>query len=368
MTVGQRTSVAATTTLVQISVRSSQSRFNARAAGLLLGFVADRVFADPGGRFHPVAGFGTAAIALQKMSYRDSRAAGTLHVAVLLAGTAGLGLAAEKVSRRAGWVAVTGTTAMATWAVLGGTSLARTGIDMAARLEASQVDRDLTKARELLPSLCGRDPSVLSEEGLTRAALESVAENTSDASVGAMFWGGAIAGVPGLFVYRAANTLDAMIGYRSEKYRRFGWAAARFDDLVNIVPPARLTGALTAACAPVVGGSVQESLAAWKRDAAAHPSPPMRASRKRRRQGALGISLGGRTEYAHGGGDASRPRPRDCADAERSAPRVEAFVGGADQCSCGVSGYFSGYCRIDRQVWLPAPSAALIPAPASCDG
>ncbi len=174
VTVGQRTSVAATTTLVHISVRSSQSRFNARAAGLLLGFVADRAFADPG-RFHPVAGFGTAAIALQKMSYRDSRAAGTLHVAVLLAGTAGLGLAAEAASRRAGWVAVTGTTAIATWAVLGGTSLARTGIDMAARLEASQVDGDLTTARELLPSLCGRDPSVLGEEGLTRAALESVA-------------------------------------------------------------------------------------------------------------------------------------------------------------------------------------------------
>ena len=224
--------MAATTTLVHISVRSSQSRFNARAAGLLLGFVADRAFADPG-RFHPVAGFGTAAIALQKISYRDSRAAGTLHVAVLLAGTAGLGLAAETASRRAGWVAVTGTTAIATWAVLGGTSLARTGIDMAARLEASQVDGDLPTARELLPSLCGRDPSVLGEEGLTRAALESVAENTSDATVGAGFWG-AIAGVPGLFVYRAANTLDAMIGYRSEKYLRFGWAAARFDDLVNL--------------------------------------------------------------------------------------------------------------------------------------
>ena len=250
---------------------------------------------------------------------------------MLLAGTAGLGLAAEKVSRRAGWVAVTGTTAIATWAVLGGTSLARTGIDMAARLEASQVDRDLTKARELLPSLCGRDPSVLSEEGLTRAALESVAENTSDASVGAMFWG-AIAGVPGLFVYRAANTLDAMIGYRSEKYLRFGWAAARFDDLVNIVP-ARLTGALTAACAPVVGGSVQESLAAWKRDAAAHPSPNAGVA-EASAAGALGISLGGRTEYAHGVemrpvlGRGTVPTPNDLRRASRlsSAVQISAVV------------------------------------------
>lgn len=353
MTVGQRTSVAATTTLVQISVRSSQSRFNARAAGLLLGFVADRAFADPG-RFHPVAGFGTAAIALQKMSYRDSRAAGTLHVAVLLAGTAGLGLAAETASRRAGWVAVTGTTAIATWAVLGGTSLARTGIDMAARLEASQVDGDLTKARELLPSLCGRDPSVLGEDGLTRAALESVAENTSDATVGAVFWG-AIAGVPGLFVYRAANTLDAMIGYRSEKYLRFGWAAARFDDLVNIVP-ARLTGALTAACAPVVGGSVQESLAAWKRDAAAHPSPNAGVA-EASAAGALGISLGGRTEYAHGVemrpvlGRGPVPTPNDLRRAARlsSAVQISAAVVSAG-ISAGIAvsiGKF-GFLRRER--------------------
>lgn len=273
---------------------------------------------------------------------------------MLLAGTAGLGLAAEAASRRAGWAAVTGTTAIATWAVLGGTSLARTGIDMAARLEASQVDGDLTKARELLPSLCGRDPSVLGEDGLTRAALESVAENTSDATVGAVFWG-AIAGVPGLFVYRAANTLDAMIGYRSEKYLRFGWAAARFDDLVNIVP-ARLTGALTAACAPVVGGSVQESLAAWKRDAAAHPSPNAGVA-EASAAGALGISLGGRTEYAHGVemrpvlGRGPVPTPNDLRRAARlsSAVQISAAVVSAG-ISAGIAvsiGKF-GFLRRER--------------------
>ena len=132
---------------------------------------------------------------------------------------------------------------------LGGTSLARTGDRMADLLDAGDIDG----ARLLLPSLCGRDPSVLDAAGLTRAALESVAENTSDAQVAPMLWG-AVGGVPALLVYRGANTLDAMIGHRSPRYARFGWAAASFDDVANYIA-ARATGVMVIACAPVVGGS-----------------------------------------------------------------------------------------------------------------
>ncbi|HLS79268.1 MAG TPA: cobalamin biosynthesis protein [Nocardia sp.] len=256
------------------------------ATGLLLGFALDRVFADPA-RLHPVAGFGTAATALESLTYADRRGAGVLHETVAVGAVLGLGA----VLRRAGGgVAVT---ALATWTVLGGRSLARTGHRMADCLEHGDIDG----ARALLPSLCGRDPAVLDADGLARAALESIAENTSDAAVAPLFWG-AVAGVPGLLGYRAINTLDAMVGYRNDRYERFGWAAARTDDLVNLAP-ARLTGLLTVAVAPVVGGRPGPALAAWRRDAGSHPSPNAGVV-EAAAAGALGVRLGGPTRYRHG--------------------------------------------------------------------
>src|SRR5262249_33891899 len=157
--------------------------------------------------------------------------------------------------------------AVATWAVLGGTSLLRTVSEISQKLSAD----DLAAARRVLPSLCGRDPEALDADGLTRAALESLAENTSDAHVAPLFWA-AIGGVPGALGCRAINTLDAMVGYRTPRYTRFGWAAARLDDCVNLVP-ARLTAALVVVCAPFVGGSSRDAARAWRRDAARHPSP-----------------------------------------------------------------------------------------------
>ncbi|MBF6127106.1 cobalamin biosynthesis protein [Nocardia brasiliensis] len=257
---------------------------NSAALGLVLGFVLDRVLGDPR-RWHPVAGFGSAAAAFESATYADRRGAGVVHEIALVGSVVGLGLGV----RRGGWPV----TALATWTVLGGRSLARTGGEMAERLEAG----DLVGARALLPSLCGRDPEALDADGLARAALESIAENTSDATVAPLVWG-ALAGVPGLLGYRAINTLDAMIGYRNDRYRNFGWAAARTDDLANLLP-ARLTGLLTAALAPLVGGRPAAAFRAWRRDAAQHPSPNagvVEASMA----GALGIRLGGRTEYPHG--------------------------------------------------------------------
>ncbi|RVW04905.1 cobalamin biosynthesis protein [Rhodococcus spongiicola] len=273
-------------------VPARRSRPWSRAAGLLLGYAADRAFGDPR-RWHPVAGFGFTAMALENRTFADSRLWGTAHAAVLVGSTAAAGVLAERVGARAGWVGEAMMTTVATWTVLGGASLASTGRTMARHLEAD----DLAAARALLPSLCGRDPSVLDADGLARASLESVAENTSDATVGALFWG-AVAGVPGLVAYRASNTLDAMIGYRSPKYRRFGWAAARWDDVVNLVP-ARIAGALTVAAAPLVAGSPRAALRAWWTDASNHPSPNAGVA-EAAAAGALGVQLGGRTEYAHG--------------------------------------------------------------------
>ncbi|MGV0848579.1 cobalamin biosynthesis protein [Mycolicibacterium phlei] len=287
----------------------------ARAAGIAAGALADALLGDPR-RGHPVALFGSAAAALERATYADSRRSGIMHVGTLLTGLAALGVAGERGPLRAL------VTASTVFVALGGTSLARTGTRMADHLEAGDIDA----ARALLPSLCGRDPSVLDEAGLTRAALESVAENTSDATVAPLVWAAA-AGTAGALVYRGANTLDAMIGHRSPRYQRFGWAAARFDDMLNYVP-ARLTGLLVAVCAPLVGGSAVGALRAWRRDARRHPSPNAGVA-EAAFAGALGIRLGGPTQYAYQLeirptlGDGPPPGTRDLRRAVRLSRAVQ---------------------------------------------
>jgi adenosylcobinamide-phosphate synthase len=258
------------------------------AAGLALGAAADLLLADPR-RWHPVAGFGRAAAALERRTWRDSRTAGVAHAGLLTGAAVGLGVALDRATRgRPG--ARTLVTAAATWAVLGGTSLARAGTAMARTLDAG----DLPAARALLPTLAGRDPAGLEVPELARATVESVAENTSDAAVAPLVWG-ALAGLPGLLGYRAVNTLDAMVGHRSPRYARFGWASARADDVANWLP-ARLTAALTAATAPLAGGSAHGAWTVWHRDGAAHPSP--NAGRcEAALAGALDLRLGGRNVY-----------------------------------------------------------------------
>ncbi|MGY1651518.1 cobalamin biosynthesis protein [Geodermatophilus sp. SYSU D01119] len=258
------------------------------ATGLALGAAADLLLADPARR-HPVAGFGSLAAALERRVWRDARPAGTGYALVLVAGAAGLGAAADRATAGRP-VLRTAAVAAATWTVLGGTSLGRAAAAMAGALEAG----DLPAARALLPTLAGRDPSALGAGELARATVESVAENTSDAAVAPLVWG-ALAGLPGLLGYRAVNTLDAMVGHRSPRYARFGWAAARADDVANWLP-ARLTAALTVAVAPLAGGSPREALRTWRRDGAAHPSP--NAGRcEAAAAGALGLRLGGRNVY-----------------------------------------------------------------------
>lgn len=287
---------------------------SARALGLLLGYGADLLVGDPR-RGHPVAGFGRLAAALERCTYRDTRIAGAGHTAALVTATVATGMLAQRLTRRspAARVAVT---AVATWAVLGGRSLRREAGAVAVRLEAG----DLTGARQQITHLVGRDPATLDTPGIARACVESVAENTSDAVVAPLLWG-AVAGVPGLLGYRAVNTLDAMIGHRSARYQRFGWAAARLDDGANLVP-ARVSAVLAAGSAPVVGGTARAAVRAIRRDAGRHPSPnagPVEAGFA----GALGRTLGGVNVY--GGtvedrgtlGDGPPPGPADIARAVR---------------------------------------------------
>ncbi|MFZ0877425.1 MAG: cobalamin biosynthesis protein, partial [Pseudonocardiaceae bacterium] len=187
----------------------------ARAVGLLVGVAADEVFGDPR-RHHPVAAFGRIAASAERACYAEHRLVGLVYTAALVGAAAAVGGLVERAGRGRVTVQVAGT-ALATWMVLGGASLAEEGVAMARALHAG----DLDTARIRLPHLCGRDPADLDLAGMARASVESVAENTSDAVVAPLVWG-AVAGVPGLLAYRAVNTLDAMVGYRSPRYRRFG--------------------------------------------------------------------------------------------------------------------------------------------------
>lgn len=319
-----------------------------RAIGLGLGVVLDRLVGDPQ-RLHPVAGFGRVASATENLllaperSADSQRVAGLAFTGLLVGGTAAATLAAGRLLSRgggepvgAGRVAVACGSAGAgrvsvacgsagpgraadpwrsagswraagscrtvgaivwnaavVWSCLGGATL----LSVARSQDALLRSGDHTASRELLPWLCGRDPDALDPDDLARAVVESIAENTSDAAVATLFWA-ALAGPTGAAVHRAANTLDAMVGHRSPRYRHFGSASARLDDVLGFLP-ARLAGLIAVAAAGTVGGSPSDAVRAWRRDARAHPSPNAGVV-EAVCAGALGVRLGGPTPYPYG--------------------------------------------------------------------
>jgi adenosylcobinamide-phosphate synthase len=258
------------------------------AGGILAGVAADALLGDPR-RGHPVALFGRAAQAIEDRVYADSRLRGAAYAAGCVLAVAGPAAAAQQFTRGRPWARLAAAAA-AVWTVTGRRSLTREAERMAAALQAGELDA----ARAILPSLCGRDPAGLDATELARATVESVAENTSDAVVAPLVWA-ALAGLPGVAGYRAVNTLDAMVGYRSPRYARFGWAAARLDDVLNWAP-ARLTGILAAACSPVTGGRPGVTWRAMRRYGARHPSPNA-GQCEAAFAGALGVRLGGTNVY-----------------------------------------------------------------------
>ena len=293
-----------------------------RAAGLLLGHTADRLLGDPR-RFHPVAGLGRVANAVERRLHADSRARGVVHVAMLVGGPVLGGVLVERTCSRP--VARTLVTAATTWAVLGGRSLEREAAEVHAHLAAD----DLPTARRRLTHLVGRDTTSLDASEVARAVVESVAENTSDAVVAPLVWG-AVAGVPGLVGYRAANTLDAMVGHRHARYARYGWAAAKLDDALNL-PAARLSALLVLAASPASAGAAWR---AWRSDAASHPSPNSGVV-EAAFAGALGLRLGGTNHYPGGRvehralmGSGRTPDAADIPHATRLARRVDVLAAG----------------------------------------
>ncbi len=253
-----------------------------RSLATATGFVADRFLGEPTRVPHPVALFGTAMQHFEALVYRPTRRSGIGYT------TAGvlLGAAAGRAVR---------STALATYVAVAGRSLGDAAVAVDDALHAG----NLARARELLPALVGRDPAGLDEKEICRAVVESVAENTVDAVIAPMVWA-ALAGAPAVLAYRAANTMDAMVGHRSDRYLHFGWSAARLDDAVNWIP-ARLTAALVAAARPAKAGAVVRAV---RRDAAAHPSPNAGVA-EAAFAAALGLRLGGENRY----GDRVELRP-----------------------------------------------------------
>jgi adenosylcobinamide-phosphate synthase len=255
---------------------------NRRALAVAVGLAADRVFGEPPLRPHPVSLFGQAMRGVESRLWRDSRRAGAAHAAVGV----GVGVAAGIGLR---------STALATYLSVAGRALGDAALEVAAALDAG----DLDLARDRLPALVGRDPSDLDEKEVARAAVESVAENTVDAVVAPALWAVA-AGGPGALGYRALNTMDAVVGHRSPRYARYGWASARLDDVAAWVP-ARVTAGLVAGVRPSRARLVLDVV---RRDAPAHPSPNSGVA-EAAFAAALGLRLGGENRY----GDRVEVRP-----------------------------------------------------------
>jgi adenosylcobinamide-phosphate synthase len=268
---------------------------------LVVALLLDAVIGDPdwlwGRVSHPVVWFGRLIDWLDELLNDASRSeiyrrvAGVVAIAIVVACAAAVGcLVARAVHPLPfGWLLE----ALVASAFLAQRSL----YEHVARVRIAFADEGLSGARRAVGAIVGRDPEALDDAGVCRAAIETTAENFSDGVVAPAFWF-ALLGLPGLMAYKAINTADSMIGHRTAQHQAFGWASARLDDAVNLVP-ARLAGVLFAIVSPLVGGSIGESLSVMWRDAGLHRSPnagwPESAA-----AAALGVALAGLRVYAEG--------------------------------------------------------------------
>src|SRR5260221_13337054 len=226
----------------------------------------------------------------ENRSEATRRARGIFTVAILVVTSALAGYLLDRMCRatRFGWLVE-----LVVIAVL---MAQRSLFDRVHAVAIGLTEKGLYAGREEIRHIVGRDPMSLDEHGIARAGIESLVENFSDGVVAPVFWT-LVFGLPGLFVYKTANTLDSMIGYLSQRHRSFGWAAARLDDMLNLIP-ARISGLLIAAAAAIAPqAQARASLRIMLRDAGKHRSPnagwPEAAI-----AGALGLALARPRRYA----------------------------------------------------------------------
>ena len=262
-------------------------------AMVLAAVVLDLILGDPRALPHPVVAIGRLISALEpplRRLFKNARVAGVallaITVGVTYAVAALLIKAASAISPEAGFVA---------GLYLAWVSLAARSLHFESGKVAKALERgDLQQARMALSYIVGRETAQLDEPEIVRGAVETVAENTGDGVIAPLLY--LMLGGPALaLAYKAVNTLDSMVGYKNERYREFGWASARFDDLANYLP-ARLTALLMVLAAPICALSGSGAWRIMRRDCRNHTSPnsgyPEAAA-----AGALGVRLGGANRY-----------------------------------------------------------------------
>lgn len=297
------------------------SYLTAVPATLILGYLADLIFGDPHGLWHPVCLIGNIISKLEKRllhcpdssgmeslkepdadgadieSGKDLKKRGRrefvgglwLVVLTLLCTTA-LSMGVLLAAYRVHWGVGFAVQAWMCYTILAVKSLKTESMKVSRALETE----GLEAGRKAVSMIVGRDTQRLDETGVVKAAVETVAENTSDGVIAPMFYlaiGGPILG----FFYKAVNTMDSMVGYKNEKYRHFGTAAARFDDIVNFLP-ARISALLMIAAAFLMRMHPRNAARIWKRDRRNHASPNS-AQTEAVMAGALGVELAGDAWY-----------------------------------------------------------------------
>lgn len=297
-----------------------------RSASAAAAVVLDHLVGDPPDRLHPVAWFGRVMTRREARAWSDHRLSGVRHLGAGLAAAAVPVALLSTGARRIGGVAADRAFSVAVVAAtLGARSLDRHASEVGEALAWGRIE----EARRSLPALVGRDPAGLDEAEIARAVVESVAENTVDAVVAPLLWA-ALGGPVGAAAYRAVNTLDAMVGYRNDRYRRFGWASARTDDVLNFVP-ARVGAAIVALCAPRRALDIGRAV---RRQAPGHPSPNAGVV-EAAFAAALGLRLGGTNRYGEvvehrvALGDGRAATPGDIVRARLLARRVTVVAAAA---------------------------------------
>jgi len=257
-----------------------------------LAYCIDLIFGDPAWFPHPVRYIGWIAKQLEKVLKRGQaeKLFGCLLTLIVVGGTYGLTAGILLLSARLHSTLYYALTVGMLWTTIATKDL----YIQSKRVRDALLSEDYPKARQMLSRIVGRDTESLDEAEITRATVETIAENVVDGVTAPLFYA-FLGGAPAALAYKAASTLDSMVGYRNERYKDFGWASARLDDVLNFIP-ARITGIIISLVAVCIGFNARQSWNIFWRDRRKHPSPNS-AHAESAFAGALEVQLGGFSTY-----------------------------------------------------------------------